>query len=367
MNCTIDDNISEAWQDLQDDKTETSWLIAGYEGKNIKVTSKGTGGRTECLAAITSDSNVVFGAFRLSAVDDRGSTKSTRPKFVIFMYRAPNAAAMAKAKAGRHMGQVEQAFYGHHIMFQVDELYEISEAEVVKKLRTSGGAHQPTGYDFGHGDVGEGSAEAAPVKAAGSNPADAAPAHSKAPKPHEEGALRAKAYQSPEAKASAAAAAASQPPESAMAGLAVSPPPERVGQEDPGAKAASEAHATKPLEAPNGRKVVMLVSSMPSTTVIEGNQITLRNIFRGKLSTGVNEVDGVLPENKDARSAMFECSGKRGAYPQVFFQETDGNYTNVGDFDEIQSLNDTDSLPPDVLSANPGIPTFTKSFADFLK
>lgn len=42
---------------------------------------------------------------------------------------------------------------------KVDELHEMSEAEIVKKLRAAGGAHQPTGYDFGDGDVGEGAAE----------------------------------------------------------------------------------------------------------------------------------------------------------------------------------------------------------------
>jgi hypothetical protein len=51
----------------------------------------------------------------------------------------------------------------------------------------------------------------------------------------------------------------------------------------------------------------------------------------------------------------------------VFLQETDGKYVSAGDFDEIQSLNDTDSLPPDVLAANPNIPTFRKTFADFIK
>lgn len=34
----------------------------------------------------------------------------------------------------------------------------------------------------------------------------------------------------------------------------------------------------------------------------------------------VEEVDGVLPENKDARTAFFEKSGKRN-YPQVFIRE----------------------------------------------
>jgi len=64
-------------------------------------------------------------------------------------------------------------------MFQVDELHEMSEAEIVKKLRAAGGAHQPTGYDFGHGDAGEGAEEVAPEKAAPVNPADAAPMFAK--------------------------------------------------------------------------------------------------------------------------------------------------------------------------------------------
>jgi hypothetical protein len=69
----------------------------------------------------------------------------------------------------------------------------------------------------------------------------------------------------------------------------------------------------------------------------------------------------VLPENKDMRSAMFECSGKRGSYPQVFIKDAAGAYTSVGDFDEVQSLNDTDSLPPDVLEANPQVTSFRLS------
>ena len=45
---------------------------------------------------------------------------------------------------------------GLHVQFQIDQLSEISEREITKKLRQSGGAHAPTGFDFGQGDVGEG-------------------------------------------------------------------------------------------------------------------------------------------------------------------------------------------------------------------
>ena len=115
-----------------------------------------------------------------------------------------------------------------------------------------------------------------------------------------------------------------------------------------------------------GRSVIMLVTSMPSTTIIEGNQASLRNILKAKLKVTVSEIDGVVPENKDTRSALFGCSGKRGVYPQVFIKGKDGDYTFVGDFEEIQSLTDTDSLDPTILAQHPEISTFSSTFAEFM-
>jgi len=258
---------------------------------------KGTGGRAECLAAIPDNTAVMFGAFKLMAVDNRGTTISTRPKFVLFFYRAENAPSMQKAKAGRHMGAIEQCFHGYHVMFAIDELHEMSEAEIVKKLRACGGAHQPTGYDFGHGDVGEGATEAEPEKAAAVNPADAAPLNAKAPKPEEEGKLRAHAYMNPDAAAAkkaadeapAAAAPAAAPP--APAPAAAAPPATSVADASAGVANLSVA-SDKPAATSGGRSVVMLVTSMPSTTVIEGNQLTLRNVLR-RLAYSVTEVDGM--------------------------------------------------------------------------
>jgi len=65
-------------------------------------------------------------------------------------------------------------------------------------------------------------------------------------------------------------------------------------------------------------------------------------------------LSGAEPANKEVRTQLFEASGKR-TYPQVFLKEADGSYTNVGDFEEVQSLNDTDTLPQDVLDANPTV------------
>merc|ERR1712185_6685 len=105
---------------------------------------------------------------------------------------------MAKAKAGRHCSGLETIWVGHHIAYQIDELSEISEAEIVRKLRASGGAHQPTGFDFGQGDVGEGAeAEAEAEEAPAVNARDAAPDCVKALTPEQEAAAREKQYQTP--------------------------------------------------------------------------------------------------------------------------------------------------------------------------
>ena len=152
----------------------TAWCVIGLDGKKLAVTAQGEGGRSECLAAIADDSTISFGAFKVVAIDNRGTTTSFRNKFVVFFYRAPNAGAMAKARASQHFSSVEGVCHGHHLSFSIDALHELSEAEVVRKLRSSGGAHAPTGFDFGHGDVGEGAEEEAPAAAPAANPADMA-------------------------------------------------------------------------------------------------------------------------------------------------------------------------------------------------
>ena len=149
------DAVGEAWEELKDDKSDVTYVLVGYDDKKtIGLKSKGPGGRKACLALCASDSDIVFGGFRVTAIDDRSNTTSRRTKFVFFHYQAPNAPMMAKAKAGSHRTECEHVMSGSHVQFQVDGLHELSEAEIVAKLRRCGGAHQPTGFDFGEGDDG---------------------------------------------------------------------------------------------------------------------------------------------------------------------------------------------------------------------
>ena len=71
------------------------------------------------------------------------------------------------------------------------------------------------------------------------------------------------------------------------------------------------------------------------------------------------KIDGSLTENKEVRDKLFAVSNLRGKYPQCFL-ETDGAFRFLGLWDEIEALIDSDTIPVEVLDANPTIPTFKR-------
>jgi len=83
-----------------------------------------------------------------------GYTCSIRPKFIFVGYLPKAAPVMKRARCGGHKAEVKKAFHSIHVEFQIEDASEISKDEVVSKLRLSGGAHQPTSYEFGPVEVG---------------------------------------------------------------------------------------------------------------------------------------------------------------------------------------------------------------------
>jgi hypothetical protein len=70
-------------------------------------------------------------------------------------------------------------------------------------------------------------------------------------------------------------------------------------------------------------------------------------------------LDGSLPENKERRDECFAISGQRGKYPQCFLTG-EGPMRFVGLWEEVESLMECDTIPEEVLAANPQIQTFAK-------
>eukprot|EP00744_Colponema_vietnamica_P000853 GILI01001482.1.p1 GENE.GILI01001482.1~~GILI01001482.1.p1 ORF type:complete len:149 (+),score=36.96 GILI01001482.1:59-505(+) len=139
---------SNAWEEVLDDNCPVNWCLFGYVDKNkISLKGKGEGGYNELLANLEED-KVLYGGFRMLAVDDRGNTVSRRSKFVFVCWVGPNSPSLTRARVSQHKSTIENALRGTHVAFQFEDPSELSQDAVVAKLRACGGAHQPTSYEF---------------------------------------------------------------------------------------------------------------------------------------------------------------------------------------------------------------------------
>jgi len=177
----IDEEVANAWGRLTSDSSDVSWIAAGYPaaGNNLQISlrGEGSGGLPEFIAALPAD-DIVWGAFKVVAVDNRGNLVSRRPKFISVKYcPATGIAPMKRAKAGGHKGAIK-AIFSSHIDIEVESAEELTEEAIIAKLRACGGAHQPTGYEFhSFSGAAEGRASSpVPVKSAAAAPAPVAAA-----------------------------------------------------------------------------------------------------------------------------------------------------------------------------------------------
>ena len=74
--------------------------------------SEGSGGMPEFISKLPTD-DVVWGAFKVVGVDDRGNLVSRRPKFIFVKYLPQQAPTMKRARAGGHKGAIKQIMNGH--------------------------------------------------------------------------------------------------------------------------------------------------------------------------------------------------------------------------------------------------------------
>ena len=107
------------------------------------------------------------------------------------------------------------------------------------------------------------------------------------------------------------------------------------------------------------KKCVVLTSSMANQLGTVNQRNMLDKLAAKRIE--FEEVEAVNTDHHDRRNALTEISGKKGEFPQLFF-EADGKTTYFGGIEEFNDLFETDSLPKDVLDKNPDLPTFTRVF-----
>ncbi|KAG7358495.1 MULE transposase domain containing protein [Nitzschia inconspicua] len=92
-------------------------------------------------------------------------------------------------------------------------------------------------------------------------------------------------------------------------------------------------------------KIIVLVSKLSGNMQQRTNQDRAISMLKGRVSDDrLEEVDGSNPANKDRRNALFTISGIRAHYPQFFLQKSDSDITFLGDYDWIDSMNESGGL-----------------------
>lgn len=79
----------------------------------LQFKSEGSGGMPEFVANLP-ENDIIWGAFKVVGVDDRGNTVSRRPKFIFVKYLpSEGVPTMKRARAGGHKGAIKQIIDAH--------------------------------------------------------------------------------------------------------------------------------------------------------------------------------------------------------------------------------------------------------------
>jgi hypothetical protein len=109
--------------------------------------------------------------------------------------------------------------------------------------------------------------------------------------------------------------------------------------------------------------ILMLITNMGMNRTQVQNQ-QRATMMLNALNISYETIDGSDPESKDIRNELFKLSDMRGMYPQ-FFIITESNDEEpqtkfLGDFETIEGINDSSSLPTEILDANPTLLTWDR-------
>ena len=127
------------------------WVVADEKGEEK---SSGTG-LGELVAFLDADCNdkVMFVAFRVNGVDEQENVTSTRPKIVRINWVGTKVPAMKKMGALAGKATISGLWNGIAVEVEANKVSELSMNTIAVELLRSGGAHKPTKYDFGDGDI----------------------------------------------------------------------------------------------------------------------------------------------------------------------------------------------------------------------
>lgn len=133
------DQVSDAYEDVRNDSTSTSWVLLCYEEKNIKFHSSGED-YNQLLSQLTDDERM-FGYVRMEVGDEM----SKRAKFALITWVGSGVSAMKKAKLSTDKALVKNIFKSFAIEVMTDEMVDLSEESLKLNIKKAGGANYGVG------------------------------------------------------------------------------------------------------------------------------------------------------------------------------------------------------------------------------
>ena len=131
--------------------------------------------------------------------------------------------------------------------------------------------------------------------------------------------------------------------------------------EDAHAPDGSKAEPGVPERASRGYILMLATNMGMNRTQVQNQQRA--TMMLNALSIPFESIDGSDPENKELRNELFQLSDMRGVYPQFFVVVDDDGVpktTFLGDWETIEGINDSSSLPAEILDANPTLLTWER-------
>mmetsp|Transcript_3847 Transcript_3847/g.5374 ORF Transcript_3847/g.5374 Transcript_3847/m.5374 type:complete len:146 (+) Transcript_3847:97-534(+) len=131
-----DSALSEAYQEVRSDKTNTNWCLFGYEGNaKIVLQGKGEGGLEELVGHLQAD-QAQFGYLRVIS----GDNESKRAKFVLLTWCGQQVGALKRAKISVHKASVKTILKDFAVEVQGDSQDDFTEEIIMQRVRKAGGA-----------------------------------------------------------------------------------------------------------------------------------------------------------------------------------------------------------------------------------
>ena len=131
--------ISQAYEDVRSDQSETEWAVMKFEGDSIKLTGTGTG--FEEFKSSFGPGDRGFGYYRVNTGDEL----SKRAKFVLFTWVGPGVSFVKKAKMSVDKTLIKEVVLNYSVEIQLDNDNEFQFEYFKEEVDKAGGAKYGTG------------------------------------------------------------------------------------------------------------------------------------------------------------------------------------------------------------------------------